>query len=492
DETPELFVFPKRKDRGTKLLNYIGDMTVNGVEGVPKKDKPVFSPVHVPKIETLDEMPPGTKQLLDEHGPEYVAKWLKEQDNVLLTDTTFRDAHQSLLATRIRTKDLERIAEPTARLLPELFSVEMWGGATFDVAYRFLREDPWARLLKLRDKMPNVLFQMLFRASNAVGYKNYPDNLIEKFVFESAHAGIDVFRIFDSLNWLEGMTPAIEAVRKNDKIVEASLCYTGNVLDKGRGKYDLDYYKNMAVELEKRGANILGIKDMAGLLKPEAAYQLISTLKETVDIPIHLHTHDTSGNGVFTYARAIDAGVDVVDVAAGAMAGSTSQPSAQSLYHALEGHDRRPDINIDNYEKVSSYWEGVRHYYEDFESGLIAPHTEIYHHEMPGGQYSNLRQQAKAVGLGERWDEVKDMFRTVNDMFGDIIKVTPSSKIVGDMALFMVQNDLTEADIYERGHSIDFPQSVIEFFRGDIGQPYQGFPEKLREIVLKGEKGIDV
>jgi len=492
DESPELFVFPKRKDRGTKLLTYIGDMTVNGVDGIPKKKKPLFPPVSIPEVNSFEEIPKGTKQILDEHGPEYLANWLKEQNKVLLTDTTFRDAHQSLLATRIRTKDLVRIAEPTARLLPELFSVEMWGGATFDVAYRFLREDPWERLLKLRQKMPNVLFQMLLRASNAVGYKNYPDNVLQTFVSESSNAGIDVFRIFDSLNWLEGIIPALEAVRDNNKVAEASICYTGNVLDKGRSKYDFAYYTKLAKELEAAGAHILGIKDMAGLLKPEAAYQLISTLKETVQIPIHLHTHDTSGNGVYMYAKAIEAGVDVVDVACGAMAGSTSQPSAQTLYHALEGTKYQPEVQIDNYEKLSSYWEGVRNYYQDFESGLRSPHTEIYLHEMPGGQYSNLQQQAKAVGLEDRWDEVKKMFRTVNDMFGDIVKVTPSSKIVGDMALFMVQNNLTEEDIYERGASIDFPASVIEFFKGDIGQPYGGFPEKLQKIILKGKDKIDV
>lgn len=492
DETPELFVFPKRKDRGTKLLTYIGDMTVNGVDGVPKKKKPLFSPVSIPKVNALEEIPKGTKQLLDRHGPEYVAKWLMEQEKVLLTDTTFRDAHQSLLATRIRTKDIVQIAEPTARLLPELFSVEMWGGATFDVAYRFLREDPWERLLKLRQKMPNILFQMLLRASNAVGYKNYPDNVLQTFVSESSNAGIDVFRIFDSLNWLEGIIPALEAVRENNKVAEASICYTGNVLDKGRSKYDFTYYTKLATELEAAGAHILGIKDMAGLLKPEAAYQLITNLKETIDIPIHLHTHDTSGNGVYMYAKAIEAGVDVVDVACGAMAGSTSQPSAQTLYHALEGTKYQPDVQIDNYEKLSNYWEGVRDYYQDFESGLRSPHTEIYFHEMPGGQYSNLQQQAKAVGLEERWDEVKKMYRKVNDMFGDIVKVTPSSKIVGDMALFMVQNNLTEEDIYERGESIDFPASVIEFFRGDIGQPYGGFPEKLQKIILKGKEKIEV
>ena len=491
DDTPELFVFPVRKDRGTKLLTYIADMTVNGVDGVPKKQKPIFSPLHIPKTDTLTEIPSGTKQLLDKHGPEYVAKWLKEQDRVLLTDTTFRDAHQSLLATRVRTKDLARIAEPTSRLLPELFSLELWGGATFDVAYRFLREDPWHRLLTLRERIPNVLFQMLLRASNAVGYKNYPDNVIEEFVKESANARIDVFRIFDSLNWLEGILPAIEAVRENNKIAEASMCYTGNILDKGRQKYDLSYYVNLAKELEASGAHILGIKDMAGLLKPEAAYQLISSLKEVIDIPIHLHTHDTSGNGAFMYARAIEAGVDVVDVATGAMSGSTSQPSAQSLYHALEGTAKQPDINLDNYEELSKYWEGVRHYYEDFESGMKSPHSEIYFHEMPGGQYSNLQQQAKAVGLEDRWEEVKVMYRLVNDMFGDIVKVTPSSKIIGDMALFMVQNNLTEKDIYERGEYMDFPVSVIEFFQGHIGQPYGGFPEKLQNIILKGRDKIE-
>ncbi|WP_156290459.1 pyruvate carboxylase [Oceanobacillus salinisoli] len=491
DKTPELFVFPKRKDRGTKMLTYIGHTTVNGMDG-NKKDKPDFSPLKIPKINNMEEVPRGTKQILDEQGPEGLASWLKEQKEVLLTDTTFRDAHQSLLATRVRTKDLLQISEPTSRLLPNLFSVEMWGGATFDVAYRFLKEDPWTRLLKLREKMPNVLFQMLLRASNAVGYKNYPDNLIREFVEKSSNAGIDVFRIFDSLNWIDGMKLAIESVRENNKIAEATVCYTGDILDKGRTKYDLEYYKNMAKELEASGAHILGIKDMAGLLKPEAAYQLISTLKETTDLPIHLHTHDTSGNGIYTYARAIDAGVDVVDVASGSMAGHTSQPSAQTLYHALEGNDRKPKIDVENYEKLSAYWEGVRDYYRGFESGMKAPHTEIYFHEMPGGQYSNLQQQAKAVGLGERWDEVKAMFRQVNDMFGDVVKVTPSSKVIGDMALFMVQNNLTEDDIYERGESIDFPDSVIEFVQGYIGQPYQGFPKELQRIILKGKEPITV
>ncbi|MGM0940957.1 MAG: pyruvate carboxylase [Bacillota bacterium] len=492
DQTPELFVFPKRKDRGTKMLTYIGHTTINGLDASGKKAKPSFSKLQIPKFDSAEKIPDGTKQILDQQGPEGLANWLKEQKEVLLTDTTFRDAHQSLLATRVRTKDLYQIAEPTARLLPNLFSVEMWGGATFDVAYRFLKEDPWERLLKLREKMPNVLFQMLLRASNAVGYKNYPDNLIKEFVEKSATAGIDVFRIFDSLNWVEGMQLAIESVRENNKIAEATMCYTGDILDIGRSKYDIEYYKKLAKSLEDSGAHILGIKDMAGLLKPEAAYQLISTLKETVDLPIHLHTHDTSGNGIYLYARAIDAGVDVVDVAAGPMAGLTSQPSAQTLYHALESHSRQPKVNVSAYEKLSHYWEGIRDYYRDFESGMKSPHTEIYMHEMPGGQYSNLKQQAKAVGLEDRWNEVKAMFRQVNDMFGDIIKVTPSSKVIGDMTLFMVQNNLTEDDIYERGESIDFPDSVIEFAQGYVGQPYQGFPQELQRIILKGKEPIKV
>lgn len=490
DSSPELFVFPKKKDRGTKLLSYLASTTVNSPLTTGQEKKPLFDPVRIPTVDPDSSSEAGTKQLLDEKGPEAVSEWLKQQNEVLLTDTTFRDAHQSLLATRVRTKDLLEIAEPTAKLLPNLFSVEMWGGATFDVSYRFLREDPWERLIKLREKMPNVLFQMLLRASNAVGYTNYPDNVIDEFVEKSAQAGIDVFRIFDSLNWVEGMKPAIEAVRKQNKIAEVSMCYTGDILDPNRDKYDLDYYINLAKELESLGAHILGIKDMAGLLKPEAAYQLISALKQEIDIPIHLHTHDTSGNGVMMYARAIEAGVDAVDVATSSMAGHTSQPSANSLYHALEGNKRQPKVDIASYEELNKYWEDVRDYYANFESGLKAPHTEIYLHEMPGGQYSNLQQQAKAVGLGDRWDEVKYMYRTVNDMFGDLIKVTPSSKIVGDMALFMVQNNLKVDDVYEKGENLDFPDSVVEFFRGMIGKPYKGFPKELQRIILKGKEEI--
>ncbi|WP_394232652.1 pyruvate carboxylase [Niallia oryzisoli] len=492
DETPELFIFPKRKDRGTKLLNYIGTVTINGFPGIEKKKRPVFEKPRVPKIPHSLELQSGTKQILDEQGADGLVKWVKDRKEVLLTDTTFRDAHQSLLATRIRTNDFTHIAEPTAKLLPELFSMEMWGGATFDVAYRFLKEDPWDRLLTLRKQIPNVLFQMLLRSANAVGYTNYPDNVIREFVEKSAHAGIDVFRIFDSLNWVKGMEVAIDAVRQSGKIAEAAVCYTGDITDPTRSKYDINYYKNIARELEAQGAHILAIKDMAGLLKPEAAYQLISELKATVDIPIHLHTHDTSGNGIYTYSRAIEAGVDIVDVAISSMAGLTSQPSANTLFYALQGNDRQPAVEVDALENLSHYWEDVRKYYQDFESGMVAPHTEVYQHEMPGGQYSNLQQQAKGVGLGDQWDDVKRMYSRVNQMFGDIVKVTPSSKVVGDMALFMVQNNLTEEDVLAKGDTIDFPDSVVELFMGYLGQPHGGFPKDLQKVILKGKEPITV
>lgn len=492
DTTPELFKFPKRQDRGTKMLSYIGNVTVNGFPGIEKKKKPVFDKPRIPKISYGSGYTDGTKQILDQRGADGLVDWIKNREEVLLTDTTFRDAHQSLLATRVRSTDLHHIAEPTAKLLPEMFSFEMWGGATFDVAYRFLKEDPWQRLITLRKQMPNVLFQMLLRASNAVGYKNYPDNVIREFVEKSAQTGIDVFRIFDSLNWVKGMEVAIDAVRQTGKIAEAAICYTGDISDPTRTKYDLDYYKNLAKELENQGAHILAIKDMAGLLKPQAAYKLISELKETIDIPIHLHTHDTSGNGLYTYAKAIEAGVDIVDVALSSMAGLTSQPSANSLFYALEGTSRQPKMNINALEQLSHYWEDVRKYYTDFESGMMSPHTEIYQHEMPGGQYSNLQQQAKAVGLGDSWDEVKEMYATVNHMFGDVVKVTPSSKVVGDMALYMVQNSLTEADVLAKGETLDFPDSVVELFEGYLGQPYGGFPKELQRVILKGKDPITV
>jgi pyruvate carboxylase len=492
DTTPELFLFPTRKDRGTKMLSYIGNVTINGFPGIGKQSKPVFQTARKPKIDLLTPPPAGTKQILDERGAEGLVKWIKEQDDVLLTDTTFRDAHQSLLATRVRTSDITSIASESARLMPDLFSYEMWGGATFDVSYNFLKESPWDRLLKLREQIPNVLFQMLFRGANAVGYKNYPDNVIREFVKKSAEAGIDVFRIFDSLNWIKGMEVAIDAARESGKIAEAAICYTGDILDDSRAKYTVNYYKEMAKELEAAGAHILAIKDMAGLLKPEAAYRLVSELKDTVELPIHLHTHDTSGNGIYTYARAIEAGVDIVDTALGSMAGLTSQPSASSLHYAMTGSKRNVRANVKALEDLSYYWEDVRKYYQHFESGMRSPHSEIYVHEMPGGQYSNLQQQAKAVGLAERWEEVKDMYSRVNLLFGDVVKVTPSSKVVGDMALFMVQNDLDEHSVLERGKTIDFPESVIEFFEGYIGQPYGGFPEELQKVILKEREAITV
>ena len=492
DSAPELFLFPKKLDRGTKILKYIGNVTVNGFPGIEKQSKPVFHSVRKPSIDLLTPPIQGTKQILDERGPEGLIQWIKAQNEVLLTDTTFRDAHQSLLATRVRTADMTAIASESARLMPNLFSYEIWGGATFDVSYRFLKESPWDRLLKLREQIPNVLFQMLFRGANAVGYTNYPDNVIRDFVKKSAEAGIDVFRIFDSLNWIKGMEVAIDATREAGKVAEAAICYAGDILDDSRAKYTVDYYKNMAKDLESAGAHILAIKDMGGLLKPEAAYRLVSELKDVTDLPIHLHTHDTSGNGIYTYARAIDAGVDIVDTALGAMAGLTSQPSASSLYYAMKGGKRGVRADVQPLEELSHYWEDVRKYYQHFESGMMGPHTEIYVHEMPGGQYSNLQQQAKAVGLGERWEEVKTMYSRVNLLFGDVVKVTPSSKVVGDMALFMVQNELDEKTVISRGTSIDFPESVIEFFAGYIGQPHGGFPKELQKVILKDREAITV
>lgn len=488
DNTPELFEFPRVRDRGNKTMRYISEITVNGFPGIEKQEKRYFETPRTPKVEKRELL--TAKNILDQEGPEAVAKWVKEQDSVLLTDTTFRDAHQSLLATRVRTHDLVNVAQATGEGIPELFSSEMWGGATFDVAYRFLTEDPWKRLKLLRKAMPNTLLQMLFRGSNAVGYSNYPDNVLEEFIKEAAHNGIDVFRIFDSLNWIPQMEKSIQYVRDAGKIAEGTICYTGDILDPDRTKYNVQYYKDMAKELEAIGAHLIAIKDMAGLLKPQAAFRLISELKETTDLPIHLHTHDTAGNGIITLSAAVKAGVDVVDVATSAMSGATSQPSMSSLYYALQYDERTPELNLKNVRKLNHYWEDVRPYYASFENGIMAAQTEVYNHEMPGGQYSNLQQQAKAVGLGEKWDEIKEMYQTVNLMFGDIVKVTPSSKVVGDMALFMVQNDLTEQDIYDRGDELSYPDSVVSFFQGELGQPVGGFPEKLQQIILQGRPAM--
>ena len=467
-------------------MKYIGEITINGFPGIEKQKKPFYNDPRIPQqIETLPDFV-SAKTILDTQGADGVIRWINQQKNVLLTDTTFRDAHQSLLATRVRTQDFKKIAALTEEGIPQLFSSEMWGGATFDVAYRFLTEDPWERLRMFRKKMPNTLLQMLFRGSNAVGYSNYPDNVLEEFIKESAAQGIDVFRIFDSLNWVPQMEKSIQAVRDAGKIAEAAICYTGDINDPTRQKYSIDYYKDMAKELQNLGAHIIAIKDMAGLLKPQAAYRLISELKASIDVPIHLHTHDTSGNGIITYSAATKAGVDIVDVAMSAVSGATSQPSMSSLYYALVNGERCPEINVDNIQQLNHYWEDVRMYYHPFENGLNAPQTEVYKHEMPGGQYSNLQQQAKAVGLGEKWDEIKELYHEVNMMFGDIVKVTPSSKVVGDMALFMVQNGLSEQDIYDKGETLSFPESVVTFFQGELGQPVGGFPKELQRIILKG------
>lgn len=490
DTTPELFLFSDVRDRGNKTMKYIGEITVNGYPGIERQEKRYYPDPRKPKkiLPSLPEVTP--KSILDQQGADAVSRWVSGQKAVLLTDTTFRDAHQSLLATRARTRDIVSIAKQTEESIPQLFSIEMWGGATFDVAYRFLNEDPWERLRLIRKTMPNTLLQMLFRGSNAVGYSNYPDNVIREFIKESARQGIDVFRIFDSLNWVPQMEQSILAVRDAGKIAEATICYTGDINDVKRAKYSVAYYKELAKELEQLGAHIIAIKDMAGLLKPKAAYRLISELKDAVSIPIHLHTHDTSGNGIMTYSEAVNAGVDIVDVAMSAMSSSTSQPSMSSLYYALVDDQRVPDVKIENIQQVNHYWEDVRTYYHAFENGVSAPQTEVYMHEMPGGQYSNLQQQAKAVGLGDRWDDIKEMYHHVNLMFGDIVKVTPSSKVVGDMALFMVQNNYTEDDIYEKGDELSFPDSVIQFFLGDLGQPVGGFPKRLQKIILKNREPL--
>ena len=492
DTTPELFKFPKESNRGNKILKYISEITVNGYPGIPQETKAFERPTYIETLKSVSKPEKTAKQLLDEKGADAVSKWVLEQEKVLLTDTSFRDAHQSLMATRMRSIDLIQAAQQYEAAVPQLFSAEVWGGATFDTAYRFLTENPWNRLEKIRKAMPNTLLQMLLRGSNAVGYSNYPDAVIRSFILEAAATGIDVFRIFDSLNWLPQMEVSIQAVRDAGKIAEATMCYTGDVLNPMQTKYTLEYYKQFAKDLEKAGAHMIAIKDMAGLLKPQAAKQLITTLKESVDIPIHLHTHDTSGNGILTLATAIDAGVDVVDVAFSALAGGTSNPSMETLYYGLEGTSRQPELEMENVKTLNRYWGTIRKSYHAFDHAQVSPSPEVYYHEMPGGQYTNLYQQAKSVGLGERFEEVKEMYHRVNKLFGDIIKVTPSSKVVGDMALFCIQNELNEENIYEKGLTLSFPESVIQFFRGDLGQPVGGFNKKLQKVVLKDIEPITV
>ncbi|MFZ7102345.1 MAG: pyruvate carboxylase [Peptococcaceae bacterium] len=485
DETPELFELEFPRDRATKVLKYLGDMIVNN----PQPPKINYEKPNIPAVPAA--LPPaGLKQLLDEQGPEGLKNWVAKQNKLLVTDTTFRDAHQSLLATRVRTIDMVSIARATSHLAANLFSLEMWGGATFDVAYRFLKESPWTRLEELRRRIPNIPLQMLIRGSNAVGYTNYPDNVIRLFIAEAAVRGIDIFRIFDSLNWLKGMEVAIEEVLKAGKVAEGCICYTGDILDPGRDKYSLQYYLKLAREIEKRGVHILGIKDMAGLLKPYAAKVLVKALKEEVGLPIHLHTHDTSGNQLATLLMAGEAGIDIVDTALNSMSGLTSQPPLNSLVAALSGTDRDTGLEPEQLQPLADYWQGIRNYYQQFEIGLRSAATEIYKYEIPGGQYSNLKPQVESLGLGHLFDQVKEKYSEVNLLLGDIVKVTPSSKVVGDLAIFMVQNNLTKDNIIEKGRALTFPDSAISYFKGLMGQPRGGFPPELQKVVLKGEQPI--
>jgi len=493
DKHPEVFDLRVKKDRANKILNFIGHTTVNGYPGIAPYKALKYKDLReaeVPEIPYGQAHPRGTRDILREKGAKGLAEWARKQKHLLISDTTMRDAHQSLMATRFRTYDLDRIAEATAHLGGGLFSLEMWGGATYDVSMRFLREDPWERLERLRNKIPNILFQMLLRGSNAVGYTNYPDNVVQEFVAKAAERGIDVFRIFDSLNWTTGMRVAMEAVNKSGAICEAAICYTGDILDPKRDKYPLQYYVKMAKELESMGAHILAIKDMAGLLKPFAAEKLVKALKSEIGLPVHLHTHDTSSNGSAMLLMAAQAGCDIVDAALSSVSGLTAQPNMNALLAALEGTIWDPKLDMGGLQKLANYWETCRTYYAPFESELRSGTAQVYHHEIPGGQYSNYKPQVEGMGLGHRWEECKEMYRKVNDMFGDLVKVTPSSKIVGDMAMFMIQNNLEPKDVFERGHELIFPQGVIDFFKGMIGQPYGGFPQELQKIILKGEQPL--
>ena len=494
DQTPALFQFPRKRDRATRLLNFIGDVIVNGNPEVKDRVRPARLRIAaVPPPLPSPPPPPGTKQKLDELGPREFARWMLAQQRVLLTDTTMRDAHQSLLATRFRTRDMQAVAPHYARLLPDLFSVECWGGATFDVAMRFLNECPWERLHAFREAMPNLLLQMLLRSANAVGYTNYPDNVVRYFVRQAAGSGIDLFRVFDSLNWVENMRVAMDAVLESGKLCEAAICYTGNLSDPRQKKYDLKYYVDLARELEAAGAHILGIKDMAGLCQPRAAFTLVKAIKEEIGLPVHFHTHDTSGIGAASVLAAIEAGVDAADGAMDAMSGLTSQPNLGSIVEALRYGSRDSGLDPDNLRILSSYWEQVRQGYRAFESDLRAGASEVYVHGMPGGQFTNLREQARSLGIEEqRWPEVAQAYAQVNEMFGDIVKVTPTSKVVGDMALMMVTSGLKTEDVLDPHKEIAFPASVVSLFRGELGQPHGGFPAALQHKVLKGARALTV
>jgi pyruvate carboxylase len=493
DETPELIQFEPRKDRATKVLTFLADTILNtGKTHAAVAPKVNRMPAPRPDVDLNAPIPPGTRTKLDElKDPRKFAQWVLEQKPLMITDTTMRDAHQSLLATRFRTRDLLEIADAYARLCPQFFSLEMWGGATFDTSMRFNKECPWDRLSQLREKIPNILFQMLLRASNAVGYTNYPDNIVVEFVKEAAQAGMDVFRVFDSLNWAPNMKVAMDAVIETGKICEAAICYSGDILNPGRPKYDLKYYVNLAKELEKMGAHMLAIKDMAGLCKPAAAAKLIKTLKQEVGIPIHFHTHDTAGIQAASILMGCDVGLDVADAALAPMSGGTSQPNLNALVEALRFSDRNPGLKTEHLDALARYWEVVRQYYLPFETVMLPATADLYQHEMPGGQYTNLFQQAKALGLSDRWPDICRLYADVNQLFGDIVKVTPSSKSVGDMALFMVANDLSAADILDESKELSFPESVIDLISGKMGQPPGGFPPQVQERILRGKPVVN-
>lgn len=491
DTHKDLCIFKKPQDRASKALKFLANNIVNNPSGTKLTSDIILPAINPPVVPYGTPVPTGTKDILNRRGVQGLMDHLRRSKEAFFTDTTFRDAHQSLLATRVRTKDMLEISEYYAHNLNGLFSMEMWGGATFDVAYRFLKEDPWDRLAQLRQKIPNILFQMLIRASNAVGYTNYPDNVVKEFIRLACENGMDIFRIFDCFNWIDQMTPAIEEVKKHGRIAEAAICYTGDITDPKRTKYSLKYYTGIAKELAEAGTDIIGIKDMAGLLKPYAAKTLIKAIKEETGLPVHFHTHNTSGNAEASALMAFEAGADIVDAAVSAMSGLTSQPNMNSIAAALEGQPKHSTLEAKAMQNVSDYFDRVRRYYFPFESGLKASTAEVYEHEIPGGQYSNLIVQVEAMGLIDRWEEVRKMYTDVNRELGDIIKVTPSSKVVGDFALFLVRNNLTVEDIYTKGDTLNFPDSVVSFFKGMLGQPYGGFPKDLQRIVLKGEKPLE-
>src|SRR3989440_1953359 len=489
EQHPELFRFPKRGDRATKLLSYLGDVILNGNPEVKGKKAPeVAEPARPPAVPGI-EPPKGSRQLLKKLGPGKFAEWAKKEKRLLITDTTLRDAHQSLMATRVRTYDLLATASAISQRLPNLFSLEMWGGATFDTSLRFLHEDPWQRLRALRERVPNICFQMLLRGANAVGYASYPDNVIVEFVREAHAQGIDIFRIFDSLNSIKNMRVAIDAALQAGAVCEAAVCYTGDLLDKSRPQYSLKYYVALAKQLERLGTHFLAIKDMAGLCKPYAAFDLVKALRDEVGIPIHFHTHDTSGINSASVLKAADAGVDVADGAIASMSGGTSQPNLNSIVAALRHTPRDTQLDIDTLNECSDYWETARTYYLPFDSGPKAGSARLYQHEIPGGQFTNLREQAAAMGLGHRWREVEKMYAEVNQLFGDIVKVTPSSKVVGDMTLFLMAKEMQPADILklDEEHDVSFPDSVVEMFSGVLGVPPGGWPRKLQKIILRGQ-----